>query len=83
MKSINTITLSDLMAEPYKIGILKNDQFGYDLCLFSESRENYIYEKGIHPVAMESFYKFCKEIIEKYDHRLNFDKMMEEKNGKI
>ena len=60
MKTLNEITLYDLMAEDLTISVKKDDSFGFDVEIDNDKFDVIIEEKRIHPCAMESFASFCR-----------------------
>lgn len=71
MKSLETITLYDLMAENLDIWLTKNKKFGYDLEVDDEDYEPLIREDGVHPYAIDSFADFCRSFLKNYDSIAN------------
>ena len=67
MKTLNEITLYDLMSEDLDIWVSKNKDFGYILQIDNEDGESIIDEKGIHPFAMESYASVCRRFLRFYD----------------
>lgn len=77
-KTINDITLYDLMAEDFCVWVGKNNKFGYDLHI--EGYENdspEVEEEGIHPCAIDSMADFCNRFLSFYN------KINKEKNARI
>ncbi len=67
MKSLNEITLYDLMAEDLDVWFSSNKQFGFDLEIDDENGEELVREKGVHPFAADSFADFCRRYLVSYD----------------
>jgi hypothetical protein len=58
MKTINDMTLSDLMAEDLNIHMCP-EKFGFDLTIENDNGILLMHETGVHPEAAESFADFC------------------------
>ncbi len=71
MKSINEITLYDLMAEDLDVWFSSNKQFGFDLEIDDENGDELIREKGVHPFAADSLADFCRSYLFCYDRALS------------
>lgn len=67
-RTMNDVTLYDLMAEDYSVWVSKNDKFGFDLQIESDDCDLAINEKGVHPYAMESFADLCRRFLYFYDN---------------
>ena len=67
MKTINEISLYDLMAEDIDVYINRNEKFGFDMFALDENGETSFLEKGIHPCAADSFANFCKKYLTVYE----------------
>lgn len=67
MKTINEISLYDLMAEDIDVYINRNDTFGFDMFALDEEGETMFLEKGIHPYAADSFATFCEKYLTAYE----------------
>lgn len=67
MKTINEITLYDLMSEDFNIWVSKNKSFGFDVEIESNKGNVVLEEKGIHPCAMESYAELCRAFLKFYD----------------
>ena len=67
MKTMNEVTLYDLMAEDLDVYVKKNKGFGFDLEIDDENGEPLIREEGIHPAAVDSFADFCRSFLAFYD----------------
>lgn len=65
MKTINDLTLSDLMGDDFNVWISCNRQFGYNLYLEGDDTE--MNEQGIHPYAIESLATFCRNFLHDYE----------------
>jgi len=66
-RTINEITLYDLMAEDFSVWVGKNKSFGFDLQIEGDDTTLAIEEKGVHPFAMESFADLCRRFLYFYD----------------
>ena len=71
MKSLNDVTLYDLMAEDLDVWLGKNKEFGFVLQIDDENGEELVDEKQIHPAAAESFADFCRRYLHSYDRITN------------
>lgn len=71
MKTINTITLADIMADDTSMYICKNNKFGFDIVIDAETPEDSIAEKGIHPYAMDTLAAFCRDFLWFYTNAKN------------
>jgi hypothetical protein len=67
MKTLNEITLYDLMAEDLDIWISKSKQFGFNLQIDDENQNPLVNEDHIHPCAADSFADFCRSYLASYD----------------
>ena len=67
MKSMNDITMYDLMAEDLTVWVNKNKKFGFDLQIECDDPTERIEINGIHSCAMESFSDFCRSFVYFYD----------------
>lgn len=65
-RSINEITLEELMGEDFSVFISKNPSFGFNLYL-EDDFYNEITTEGINQEAMDNFYTFCKNFIKQFD----------------
>jgi hypothetical protein len=70
MKTLNEISLYDVMAEDVDVWIGKNKDFGYTLQIEDEKGAPLVDEKGIHPYAVDAFADFCRSFLHSYD-RIN------------
>lgn len=66
MKTLETITLYDLMAEDLDVWLGKNKEFGFLLHIDNDEGE-VVNEKEIHPYAADSFAAFCRRYLHSYD----------------
>ena len=71
MKSLNDVTLYDLMAEDLDVWLGKNKEFGFVLQIDDENGEELVDEKQIHPAAAETFADFCRRYLHSYDRITN------------
>ena len=71
MKSLNDVTLYDLMAEDLDVWLGKNKEFGFVLQIDDENGEELLDEKQIHPAAAETFADFCRRYLHSYDRITN------------
>lgn len=67
MKTMNEITLYDLMAEELSVIVLRNEKFGFDLYFENEEGEKIMNEDGVHPCAADSFAYFCASYLAAYE----------------
>ena len=67
MKTMNDVTLYDLMAEDLDVWITKNKTFGFDLQIDNENGETIVDEEGVHPFAIESYADMCRRFLHFYD----------------
>jgi hypothetical protein len=67
MKTLQDITLYDLMAEDLDIWLTKSKSFGYDLQIDDENCQEIVNEEGLHPYATESLADFCRKYLAFYD----------------
>jgi hypothetical protein len=67
MKTLNDITLYDLMAEDMDVWLGKNKGFGFILQIDNENGEGLVDEQQIHPGAVQSFADFCRRYLHSYD----------------
>lgn len=66
MKTLNDVTLSELMAEDLEVWVTKSKGFGFDLQIDNEEGETIVNEKGVHPFAMESYADMCRRFLHFY-----------------
>lgn len=67
MKTINEVSLYDLMAEEINVKMYRNEKFGFDIYLEDESGEKMAYEDGLHPYAADSFANLCQRYLTAYE----------------
>ncbi len=67
MKTLNDVTLYDLMAEDLDVWVSKNKTFGLNIEIDDENGEPLIREDGVHPCAADSFADFCRRYLACYD----------------
>jgi hypothetical protein len=67
MKTINDITMYDLMSDDLTVWIKRNEKFGFDLEIENYGGEVLVDEKGINPLAMESYADMCRRFVHFYD----------------
>lgn len=70
-RTINEVTLYDLMAEDFTVWVGKNKKFGFDLEIEGDDETLKIEEAGVHPYAMESFADLCRRFLHFYDKANN------------
>lgn len=68
MKTINSLTLYDLMAEDTDVWISKNSKFGINIEVDDENGEPLVRDQGIHNGAAESLALFCKSYLYAYEN---------------
>ena len=71
MKTLNDVTLYDLMAEDLDVWLGKNKEFGFVLQIDDENGDELVDEKQIHPAAAESFADFCRRYLHSYERITN------------
>jgi hypothetical protein len=72
MKTLNEITLCDLMAEDLDVWMKKEtNNFGFNLQIDDENGEVLLDAEGVHPYAADSFADFCRRYLASYDAALN------------
>ncbi|HWI48381.1 MAG TPA: hypothetical protein VNU45_09195 [Rummeliibacillus sp.] len=67
MKSLNEITLGELMGEDIEVWIERSKEFGYDLQLSDYDGHELLNETRIHPCAMDSYADMCRRFVHFYD----------------
>ena len=67
MKTINDLSLYDLMAEDICVYMTKNEKFGFDMFVLDENGNKIICEQSIHPCACDSFATFCERYLTAYE----------------
>ena len=75
MKTIDNITLYDLMAEDLYVWITRNKKFGFDIEIENEAGEILLDDKGVHPCAADSFADFCRRYLHCYDNVQNEERL--------
>lgn len=66
MKSLNSVTLYDLMAEDLDVW-MKSDGFGFNIQIDDENGDVLVDEDNVHPYAAEAFADFCKRYLACYE----------------
>lgn len=66
LKSLEEISIYDLMGSEYDIWITKNKNFGFDIEIDNDEYETILHEKELHPFAVESLVTFCKKVLLSY-----------------
>lgn len=64
-RTINDLTLAELMGDDHGVWLGKNKEFGFILEI--ENDEGLIIEKCIHPYAAESLAGFCRRYLYSYE----------------
>ena len=67
MKTIEEVTLYDLMAEDLDVWVTKHDGFGFHLEIDNEEGDTIVKESSIHPFAADSLADFCRRYLACYD----------------
>lgn len=67
MKTINNITLYELMSEDLDVWVSRSDKLGFKIEIDNEDGHEIVSEGGIHPYAMDSFADFCRRFLVSYD----------------
>lgn len=67
MKTLNDVTLYDLMAEGLDVWVSKSKEFGLNLEIDDENGKPLIREDSVHPCAADSFADFCRRYLASYD----------------
>lgn len=67
MKTLQDITLYDLMGNEYEIHIKKNEGFGFNLEVECEEDEMHVQELALHKCAAEGFAEFCRRYLASYE----------------
>lgn len=70
-KTIYSMTLADISGEENSARLSKNTKFGYDLYIENENCECVLYDKGIHPYAIESLALFCRQFLAAYEQYID------------
>lgn len=71
-QSIHELSIGDVMGEEMDVWMTKNKKFGFDLEINNEDGE-VIVEETIHPCAVESFARFCKNFVHFYEQAIARD----------
>lgn len=72
MRTINEVTLYDLMSEDLDVWVCPDNKgFGFRMEIDNEDGEEIVSESGIHPFAMDSFADFCRRYLASYDKYTN------------
>lgn len=66
-KSLNDVTLYELMAEDLDVWVSKSKGHGFDMQIENEDGETIVNEKGVHPCAMESYAQMCRRFLSFYE----------------
>ncbi len=64
---MNDITLYDLMAEPLRIELSREDSGEYTLKITDDNYDLKTIENEINPDAIDSFADFCQQFLDKYN----------------
>jgi hypothetical protein len=67
LKSMNELSLYELMADEYDVWLKKDKQFGFNLEINDWDGKLLIQEKNIHPAAAEGFAVFCRAYLACYE----------------
>lgn len=67
MKTLNDLTLFDLMAEDFSVWISKVNECGFKLEIDNEDGESVVEEKCVHSCAADGFAVFCRQYLAAYD----------------
>ncbi len=67
MKTMNQVTLYDLMAEDLDVW-MKKSKDGFNLQIDDENGDILIDDEGIHPYAADSFADFCRRYLNAYEN---------------
>jgi hypothetical protein len=65
-RTINDLTVAELMGDDHSVWLGKNKEFGYVLEVENDEGE-VIIEKCIHPYAAESLASFCRRYLSFYE----------------
>jgi hypothetical protein len=68
MKTLNDVSLYDVMAQDLDVWVTKDKKFGFTLEVDGENGEELIRESGLHPCATDSFADFCRRFLSAYDN---------------
>jgi hypothetical protein len=71
MKTINNITLYDLMSEDLDIWISKDKVFGFNIEIDDENGDPLMEEENVHSYAADAFADFCKRYLHSYEKATN------------
>ncbi len=74
-RTINDVTLYDLMAEDLSVWIGNNKKFGFDLHIEGDDMGMAIQAEGVHPYAMDSFADMCRRFLYSYDRALEREEL--------
>lgn len=66
IKSIEDLTLYELMGTDHFVSIRKDWKFGYNVTIENDDGELVIEEKQMHPMAMDCAARFCRRFLEMY-----------------
>ena len=67
MKTLNDITLYDLMADDLDIWVTKNKKFGVNIEIDDKDGFPVVREQGLTTCAADSFADFCRNYLAFYD----------------
>ncbi len=67
MKTINEVSLYDLMAEDLEIYVTKSKDFGFTVEVTDEKGKTLLIDESIHPCAAESFAQLCRSYLSSYE----------------
>jgi len=65
-RTLDSLTISDLMGDDHYVWVGKNKEFGYILEIENEEGVE-IFEKCIHPFAARSLADFCRRYLSFYE----------------
>lgn len=71
MKTLNDITLYDLMSEDLDIWVTKNPEFGVNLEIDDENGFPVVREHGLAKNAASSFADFCRNYLAFYERAVS------------
>jgi hypothetical protein len=69
-KTLEDITLYELMGEEHSVWLGRNDKDGFDIVIENESGQQII-EKQLHECAAESMAAFCRQYLAHYERLIN------------
>lgn len=70
MKTLNDITIYDLMAEDLDVWVQRDQKFGVNIQIDDENGNTILEERQVHKCAAGSFADFCRSYLISYERAI-------------